>query len=144
MNLGVAAFWIFVAAAVVASIWKSRHTETLRHETVRLLIEKGQKIDEAELAKLLNPAPPNWMGVQQKPSKPGDIYRGLRIFGTIIIFFALGLFIVCVWRGMMLGVHERSVMDIATAIPIVGMVGVGLFVASRYVPRPPSDANRGN
>jgi predicted ferric reductase len=40
MNLGVAAFWAFVAVIVVASIWKKKHSETLRHETMRLLIER--------------------------------------------------------------------------------------------------------
>jgi hypothetical protein len=144
MDLGTAAFWIFVAAAVVASIWKKKHSEALRHETVRLLIEKGQKLDEEQLGKLLNPEPPDWMGLKQKPGKRGNAYRGLRIIGTILIFIAIGLFFVCVWRGMMLGIQERSLLEIATAIPILVMAGIGLFVSSRFVPRPPSDENKGN
>jgi hypothetical protein len=74
--------------------------------------------------------------------KPGDGYRVLRIIGTIALFIALGLLIVCILRGMILGISERSVLEIATAVPIVAMLGAGLFVASRYVTQPPPDENR--
>jgi hypothetical protein len=112
MNLGVAAFWAFVAVIVVASIWKKKHSETLRHETMRLLIEKNQKIDETQLAELLNPKPPEWMGLQQKPSQRGDTYRVLRIIGTMLMFLALGFLLVGAWRGMLLGLR----MDLDAAL----------------------------
>ncbi len=143
MDLGAVAFWIFVAAVVVAGIWKKKHSEAMRHETVRFLIEKNQKLDEAQLAKLLNPEPPDWAKYHFNPGKPGDGYRVLRIFGTMVLFVALGLLIVCIWRGMMLGIHHKSVIEIATAVPIIATIGIGLFVASRFVPRPPPDENRG-
>lgn len=140
MELGAVAFWIFLAAAIVAGVWKGKHVEGMRHETVRLLIEKNQKVDEAQLAKILNPDPPAWMGMQ--PGKPGDAYRVLRIIGTLMLFLALGLLFVCVWRGMMLGMEDKSVLGIATGIPIMAMLGAGLFVASRFV-APPRDGNEG-
>lgn len=143
MNLGAAAFWFFVAAVVVAGIWKKKHGEALRHETVRLLIEKNQKIDEAQLAKLLNPEPPDWMGLQPKPGKPGDAYRALRIIGTITMFVALGLLIACFWRVNMLGIHDKSVLGMATGIPIIAMVGFGVFVSARFVAPPPPGDNKG-
>jgi peroxiredoxin len=40
MNIGAAAFLFFLAAVVIAVIWMNRHRESLRHETLRLLIEK--------------------------------------------------------------------------------------------------------
>ena len=141
MDLGVVAFWTFVAAAVVMSMWRKKHSEAMRHETVRLMIEKDRKFDEEQLAKLLNPAPPpvpEWLIHRHKP---GEGYRVLRIFGTIMMFVALGLAIAGIWRGMVLGIHEESVLGIATAIPIVAMVGAGLFAASRFV-KPPSEETK--
>jgi hypothetical protein len=140
INLGVAAFWIFLAAIIIASIWRKKHREALRHETVRFLIEKNQKIDDAQLTQLLNPPPPpspEWL-----VGHTGDGYRVLRIFGTIIMFIALGLGLVFLWRGMMLGFHEKSVMEFGTAIPLVAVLGAGLFVASRFVTPPPSSENK--
>ncbi len=145
MDLGAMGFWIFLTAVVVASIWKKKHVEAMRHETVRLMIEKNQRVDDSQLAKILNPdppKPPEWMGLQSKPGRPGDAYRALRIIGTLLLFVALGLLIVAVWRGMILGMAEESVLGIATGIPIIAMLGAGFFAASRYVALPP-DENRG-
>jgi hypothetical protein len=55
----------------------------------------------------------------------------------MVMFVALGLFLMACWRGMMLGMHDPSVLDIATAIPLVAMLGAALFVSSRYVTKPP-------
>jgi hypothetical protein len=142
MDLGIVAFWIFVAAVVVANIWRSKHSEAMKHETVRLLIEKGQKLDESQLLDLLNPKKPDWPMMQMmrpKPGRPGEIYRGLRFFGTILLFLSLGFVIVGIWRGMLLGMRDPSVLGIATTIPILATVGIGLFVASRYVSAPSKD-----
>lgn len=142
LNLGALAFWIFVAAVVVAGIWKRRHSEALRHETVRLMIEKNMPIDEAQLAELLNPRTPEWISSQTKPGKPGDAYRVLRIIGVIMIFIALGLLIAGAVRGMILGFNDSSMVGLATGISLVAMIGIGLFVASRYVPAPPSNDHK--
>ena len=142
MDIGAAAFWIFLAAIIVAGIWRKKHSEAVRHETARLIIEKNQKIDEAQLKELLNPTPPpapEWLVPKYRV---GVGYRGLRISGTILMFIALGLVLMACWRGMMLGIHEKSVLGIATGIPLVAMLGVGLFVASRYVHQPPPDDNK--
>ena len=141
MDLGAAAFWIFLAAIIVAGIWRKKHSEAMRHETARFLIEKNQKIDDAQLKELLNPTPPPARSGCSPSHKPGEGYRVLRIFGTICMFVALGLAIAGIWRGMILGLHEEAVMGIATAVPIVAMVGIGLFVASRFVTQP-SDESR--
>jgi hypothetical protein len=117
MDIGAAAFWLFVAAAVVGGMWRKKHSEAMRHETVRLLIEKGQKIDEAQMKELLNPSPapaPEWLVGAKKET--GDVYRSLRVFGTLSLFVALGLGIMCLWRGLMLGFHDQSVLAIGTAI----------------------------
>jgi hypothetical protein len=143
MNLGAAAFWIFVAVVVIVVNWRNKHRDLMRHETIRLLIEKNQKLDEAQLAQLLNPPPAasaEWI-YGPKP-KPGDGYRGLRISGTLLIFLALGLAIVCAWNGVQFGLHDKSVSGLVVWVPLAAMLGVGLFVASRFAARPPSDENK--
>ena len=142
MDIGAAAFWIFLAAIIVAGIWRKKHSEAVRHETARLIIEKNQKLDEAQLKELLNPTPPpapEWLVPKYRV---GVGFRVLRISGTILMFIALGLVLMACWRGMLLGIHEKSVLEIATGIPLVAMLGVGLFVASRYVQQPPPDDNK--
>ena len=142
MDIGAAAFWFFVAAAVIGGMWRKKHSEAMRHETVRLLIEKGQKIDEAQMKELLNPPPtPSPWGVPPK-NKTGDVYRSLRVFGTISLFVTLGLGLMCLWRGLMLGFHDQSVLDIGTAIPMVAVIGAGLLISSRFVPKPPSEISK--
>jgi hypothetical protein len=76
--------------------------------------------------------------------KVGTGYRVLRVSGTMVMFIALGLVLMACWRGMMLGIHEKSVLEIATGIPLVAMPGAGLFVASRYVQPPPPDDKKGS
>lgn len=137
--MGAVAFWIFLAAVVVAVNWRKKHLESVRHETLRFLIEKNQKFDESQVTELLNPTPPpapEWL-----VHKPGYAYRGLRATGIVIIFVALGLGLVAFWRGMMLGFHDRSVLEIGTGVPMIAMVGIGLFVASRFCALPPSEEN---
>ena len=137
MEIGAAAFWIFLAAVVVASHWRNKHREAMKHEMVRFLIEKNQRFDETQLRELLNPTPPptpEWL-----VHKPGYAYRGLRVIGAVLMFVALGLAVLALWRGMMIGMHERSVLEISTAVPLVAMLGAGLFFASRFCARPPSE-----
>jgi hypothetical protein len=146
MDLGIVAFWFFVAAAVVGSMWRKKHSEAMRHETIRMLIEKGHKIDEEQLNKILNPVQTpssEWlMGLTAPKDRRGDFYRALRVTGTILLFAALGLGLMALWRGLFLGFHDKDVMDIGMAVPMVAVLGIGLFFSSRFVPKPPSDINK--
>jgi hypothetical protein len=143
LELGAVAFWIFLAAVVIAVIWRNKHRETIRHETLRFLIEKNQKIDAAQLAQLLNPTPPpspEWLWGPKH--RPGDAYKKLRILGTILMFAAVGLAVVGFWRGALLGMREQSVLEIASAVPLLAMLGLGLFVSSRFCPPPTADGDK--
>lgn len=141
---GAFAFWIAVAAIVVAAHWKKRHIESARYETMRLIIEKNPNLDVAQLAKMLNPPHPKlpeghpWLA---KPD-PAVAYKMFRIFGTIIICVSVGLGIAAVWRGMVLGMQDESVVGIVTAIPIVVLVGAGLLFCSRFVAKPSEASNK--
>jgi len=146
-----AAFWIFLAAVIVAGIitgnWRKKHIESVRHETMRLIIEKNTNLEAEQLAEMLNPSHPElpkghpWLS---KPDPGADnriAYGMFRVFGTIMIFVAIGLSVAGIWRCIVLGVQDESVVGIVTAVPIVALVGAGLFFCSRYVKPPPVTEN---
>ena len=145
MNMtGAFAFWIAVAAIIVAAHWRKKHTEAARYETMRLIIEKNPNLDMSQLAEMLDPPHPKlpeghpWL---RRPD-PAAGYKMLRIFGTIILFVAAGLGIAGLWRGMVLGIQDESVVGIVTAIPIVALVGAGLIFCSRFVAKPADVINK--
>ena len=142
----VAAFWIFLAAIIVAAEWKRKNIETARHETMRLLIEKNQNLDDEQIKELLSshstPSPFQVSQLLQKSGqRPGAAYKGLRGVGSVIMFIALGLFIAAAWVGSVLGTHDETVVGLGIAVPIVALVGAGLFFASRFAAKPSSDEN---
>ena len=141
--MGAAAFWICLAAIIVAAHWKKKHDEAMRHETLCLIIEKNPNLDQAQIAELLDPRPTHPPVSPPPPwsPKPGDGRKVFRIFGSIVMFVALGLCIAAVWRGSVLGIQDESVVDIGTAIPIVALVGAGLFCCSFFVSKPQSAKN---
>ena len=141
MELGVAAFWLFIAACVVAGIWKQKNSEAIRHETLRQLIAKEQKLDEEQIEKFLNP--PRGSGWADSHMAPGSGYRALRIFGSIAIFLSFGLAIVAAWLRFLHGQIDHDVAGSVSAALILIMIGIGLFFASRYAPKPPKDENAG-
>jgi uncharacterized membrane protein YraQ (UPF0718 family) len=143
MELGVAAFWLFIAACVVAGIWRQKNSEAIRHETLRQLIAKEQKLDEAQIEKLLNPTHGSgWAAFQEHSHMaPGSGYRTLRIFGSITIFLSFGLAIAAAWIRFFRGQINEDVAGAVIAASILIMIGIGLFFSSRFAPKPPKDEN---
>ena len=143
MELGVAAFWIFVGACVVASFWKAKNSEAIRHETLRQLIAKEQKLDEEQMEKLLNPPRGSgWAAFQEHSHMaPGSGYRTLRIFGSIAIFLSFGLAIAAACQRFLGGQMNDDVVGLGTAASILIMIGIGLLFSSRFAPKPPKDEN---
>lgn len=141
---GVVAFWIAVAAFFVAGNWRRKHTESAKQETMRLIIEKNPSLNAEQLKEILNPPHPELPAEHPWFAKPDPhaAYKMLRIFGTIVIFVAAGLTIAGIWRGMVLGIHDESVIDIVTAVPIIALVGAGLIFCSRFVTRPPKTEDK--
>ena len=138
--MATAAFWIFLAVVVIMVNWKKKNQESLRHETIRFLVEKNQKLDDAQLSELLNPKPapsPEWL-----VHKPGYSYKGLRAAGVIFMFLAIGLAIATAWCAMSLGMNHESVLGLGIAVPLIAMTGIGLFFSARFVTPPPPGENR--
>jgi hypothetical protein len=138
--MGAAAFWIFLAVVVIMVNWKKKNQESLRHETIRFLVEKNQRLDDAQLSELLNPKPappPEWL-----VHKHGYSYRGLRATGVIFMFLAIGLSIATAWCAILLGMNHQSVLGLGIVVPLIAMTGIGLFFSARFVTPPPPDENR--
>ena len=137
--MGVAAFWIALAAVIIAGTWRKRHAESLRHETLRLLIEKKPALEVEELRDLLNPPQPKvpeghpWA----TRSEPGEGYRIMRVSATVLMISSVGL------GALIFGVATAQDVPFPNATAAASglgalllIVGIALFVASRFLPRP--------
>ena len=51
--MAVTAFWIALAAVLIAGSWRKKAVEQMRHETVRLLIQQGRDLNEEEVRNLI-------------------------------------------------------------------------------------------
>ena len=122
--MGVVAFWVAVAAVLVAGGWFKMRSEAEKHATLRTIIERTGTVDEEQLRSLLGaPARP--------PARPGDLFAFLRIVGTIAICVAIGLiaFFTPLWLK---GIENDAEVGVGFGA-VLGAAGVGFFLASRYV-----------
>ena len=134
--MGVAAFWIALAAVVIAGHWRGKTKEQMRHETVRLLIEKGEPIDQERLQELLNPKPHPlpahhpWM----RPRDPAAPFKTLRICATILMITAPGVAAMISGIGISRGMPQTLWAGLGVAV-LVFLLGIALLFASRFVAR---------
>ena len=127
----VAAFWIALGAVIVAAIWEKTRTEAMRHETLRTLIEKDGTLDVEQVKEVLNPPrPPLPM------QKPGYGYRLLRVNGAVMMISAVGVGAFAAVIATIQNEPDALAIGIGFAILVV-LVGLGLFVGSRFLARPP-------
>ena len=131
------AFWIFIAAVVVASIWSSARQKAEKHETLRRIVEKTGTIDEVKLKELFTES--------TEESKPGYGYRVARVIGTVTFFIGVGIatFVsIAAGLGKLFEVtemfHDRGGWIAGFAISAaITMLGVGIFFSSRFCEPPP-------
>jgi hypothetical protein len=139
--MAVAAFWIALAAVLIAGSWRSKLTEQMRHDTARLLIEKDGELAEQQLKDLLNPPVrplPEGHPWARKP-EPGTGRKVLRIIGTILIVSSIGV------GGMVAGIgyvnefraEESAILGLSVGGCML-LVGLGLFLASGFLARSPT------
>jgi hypothetical protein len=142
--MGAAAFWIALAAVLIAGGYFRSRREALKHETIRLIVDKTGQVDEAKLKEIFQPpAPPAVPMPPPWAPAPGSGYRMMRIFGTLALAVAAGLaisFAILYQAGV--DNQYSAMIGFAWAI-VVAAAGVGLFVASQYLPPPPPDASAG-
>jgi hypothetical protein len=134
-------FWIFIAALVVAGMWHDAQEKAAKHETLRRLVEKTGTIDEAKLKELFDDS--------ESASKPGYAYRGLRVCGVIVMFIGAGIaafFLVAALLGKVFGLTHMftDITGLMAGIAVaagVAVVGLGLFLSSRFATPPPAPSN---
>jgi hypothetical protein len=125
-------FWICLAAVIIVGALNSRRTVELRHETLRAMLEKGEKLDESVLQTLLKPNDP----YKSMSGKPGDGYRAMRVIGTLLLFLAPGLALLLILVGYSQGNQTPQIVGIGVG-SLVALIGTGLHFASRYMDPPP-------
>jgi len=116
-------FWMFIAAAVIASYWDNIRKREAQHETLRRVIESGQTIDDELTDKLL---------ALTGGSK--DLARDLKVSGVIMVFIAPGLALLGWVLASTLG--EPEILDILLGVAgLVGFISVGLLAAAYVAER---------
>jgi hypothetical protein len=142
LNLGAAAFWISLAAVLIAGGWFKSRSEAQKHETLRRIVERTGTINEAQLRELFSPPAFHWADPKiwnPPPPPPGNNYKALRVLGTIALAIAGGLAILFAILGNG-GVNMLKETVIGFGIAgLIAAFGVGLFAASSFVQRPPAN-----
>jgi nitrate/nitrite transporter NarK len=120
-GLGALGFWLFLAAVVVAGIWFDAKKRESQQETLRRIIESGQRIDQTMVDKLLK---------AESGSSRTD--RELKVGGLITFSVAPGLLLL----GYFLARLEPQLMDVMLGVALlVGLIGAGLFAAGKMSER---------
>ena len=128
--MGVVAFWIAVAAVLIAGGWFKSRSEAQKQETLRKVIEKTGAVDEALLRQLF-PTPAVFDPSAWSRKAQGSAYRTLRVVGTIAMCVAVGL-IVFFGPLWLRGIEEDAMVGVAIGVVTLAF-GLGFFLASRYV-----------
>ncbi len=122
IGIGAAGFWLFIAAIVVAGIWDGAKKRESRQETLRRMVESGQKVDPALMDKLLD------LGTERQDRQDRDLKVGGMITGSVGL--GLGGF------GWFLGNFDTQASLAMYGIGLMLLViGGGLFIAGKYVER---------
>ena len=92
--MGVVAFWIALAAVLIAGGWAKSRSEAQKHETLRKIIERNGTVDEAQLRQLFGRGPrraSTRSRAVEDARLPRAMNRRLRGFGTFSMCVAAGL-----------------------------------------------------
>ncbi|MBT8067737.1 MAG: hypothetical protein KJO09_10885 [Gammaproteobacteria bacterium] len=121
MGYGALGFWLFLAAVVVAGIWFDARKRESDQETLRRIVESGQRLDQAAIDKILKAG-----------SGSNRVDRDLKVGGLITLAVAPGLFIL----GYFLSKLEEQLMDVMLGVGLlVACVGIGLLAAGKMSER---------
>jgi nitrate/nitrite transporter NarK len=121
-GLAALAFWIFIAAIVVASYWDVIRKRDAQHETLRRAIESGQQLDEKVLNTLL----------EAGGEGSGRVDRDFIVtaYWTLPISPALAAF------ALVLGTQVPDArIPLLGAAALIGVLGVGFFIAGKALGR---------
>jgi len=129
----VVTFWIAIAVISIFGMHLARRTQELKHQTLRMLIDKGEKIDESLLRELLGPP-----GQAARQSRQ-QTYTGLRIAAVILFCIAPGVMFLFFTIGEAAGKPGLQVLGLGVGA-LVALVGLGLRLGSNIVKSLPEQA----
>lgn len=135
VGIDVAAFWLGLAVVVAAVIWRRKHTEALRHETLRSMMERNQEIDEKLLRDVINP--PDTGNEWER----GEGRRVLQYLGSLVMIVSPACGIAA---GLIAYFEGGNSFELAISVGVTFtmlalIVGFGLFFSTRFLDRPERD-----
>jgi hypothetical protein len=145
ISLGAAAFWIALAAVLIANGINGVRRERLRQETLLKLVEKTGQLDEHTVRTLFPtppPLPPHAFG---PPPRQPDGRRGTMIAGTIVLSIAIGIAVFVTILTQFGPPPMREPVATVTGYAVASLIacfGGGFFVAARFVRPPPDEGHR--
>lgn len=120
-SMGALGFWLFLAAVVVAGIWFDARKRESQQETLRRIVESGQRLDPAMIDKFI-----------KSGSEGNRADQDLKIGGLITMSVAPGLLLL----GYFMSRVAEEMMDIMLGVALlVGCIGVGLYAAGKVSER---------
>lgn len=139
IELGAAAFWIALAAVLIANGWNATRRAADKQQTLLRLVEKTGQIDEEQLKLIFPPPQPSaWTHLQPPSKPPGDGYHdgriAMKVVGTILLSIAAGLLILFTIVAIF---SSGPVPDEGfLAFGVVGLIaalGTGFFIGARFI-----------
>jgi hypothetical protein len=127
-------FWIFVGLFMVAVITAGSREKIEKQRTLQKLLERNEPIDEELVNRLI--------GIPGL-SRPGAAWRALRVVGVFLMVVAIPTGIVSAMIRVAEGASVNTSALFGAVISLLPLiVGVGLFVASRFCEKPSQDSGR--
>ena len=123
-SIGAFGFWLFLAVVVGGGMWFDARKKESEQETLRRLVESGQRIDPALVDKMLRTT-----GNEHQD-------RDLKIGGIITLFAGFGLVVL----GWFLGKLDSQIFGVMLGVSgLVATIGIGLLLAGAYFARTSRD-----
>jgi hypothetical protein len=126
--------FVMVLGIVIVTTWVRAHYNSIDkarlHETVRLMVEKGQPVS-SEMLQSLNVASNNAARQQIDGGKSSDMRRGVTLVMVALALVVLGLALYYVSEGYATG-------PIVGAAAFPGFIGIG-FIIMGLINRPKKD-----
>lgn len=136
ISLGAAAFWIALAAVLIAGGWHKVRREQIKQETLLKLVEKTGQLDEAQVKLLFPPPPappPNWPPAWHKPHDPTANKRGLQGLGAVVVSLGAGIAVLATVITLFGDAAQKKGALVGFGMAgLIAMVGIGFFVASKF------------
>ena len=119
-SIGALGFWVFLAVVVGGAMWFDSRKKESQQETLRRLVESGQKIDPTVVDKMLRNS-----GNERKD-------RDLKIAGIITIGVGVGLGVFAWFIGQFDSQAFTALLGVGA---MVGTIGLGLLLSGVYMTR---------